>query len=103
MKAIISLLAMLALPLSAPAQDAVKRDHQQMHQLHRDSRAYIGMLDDPKRDAYQKPHKVLTALAIEPGEVIADIGAGSGYFTFPQSAHPGAQSHERYSYSRGCG
>lgn len=82
MKAILSLLAMLALPLSALAQDAVQRDRQQMHQLHRDSRAYIGMLDDPKRDAYQKPHEVLTALAIEPGEVIADIGAGSGYFTF---------------------
>lgn len=82
MKAIISLLAMLALPLSALGQDAVQRDPQQMHQLHRDSRAYIGMLDDPKRDAYQKPHEVLTALAIEPGEVIADIGAGSGYFTF---------------------
>lgn len=82
MKAIISLLAMLALPLSALAQDAVQRDRQQMHQLHRDSRAYIGMLDDPKRDAYQKPHEVLTALAIKPGEVIADIGAGSGYFTF---------------------
>lgn len=73
---------MLALPLSALAQDAVQRDRQQMHQLHRDSRAYIGMLDDPKRDAYQKPYEVLTALAIEPGEVIADIGAGSGYFTF---------------------
>ena len=89
MKAIISLLAMLALPLSAPAQDALKHDHQQIHQLHRDSRAYIGMLDDPKRDAYQKPHEVLTVLAIEPGEVIADIGAGSGYFTFRLAHHVG--------------
>jgi arsenite methyltransferase len=89
MKVLISLVAMLALPLSAPAQDAVKRDHQQMHQLHRDPRAYIGMLDDPKRDAYQKPHEVLTALAIKPGEVIADIGAGSGYFTFRLAHHVG--------------
>jgi arsenite methyltransferase len=89
MKAIISLLAMLALPLSAPAQDALKHDHQQIHQLHRDSRAYIGMLDDSKRDAYQKPHEVLTVLAIEPGEVIADIGAGSGYFTFRLAQHVG--------------
>ena len=89
MKAIISLLAILALPLSAPAQDAVKRDHQQMHQLHRDSTAYIGMLDDPKRDVYQKPHEVLKALAIKPGEVIADIGAGSGYFTFRLAHHVG--------------
>lgn len=89
MKGLISLLAMLALPFSAAAQDAVKRDRQQMHQLHRDSRAYIGMLDDPKRDAYQKPHEVLTALAIKPGEVIADIGAGSGYFTFRLAHHVG--------------
>ena len=89
MKAIISIFAMLALPLSAPAQDAVKRDHQQLHQFHRDSRAYIGMLDDPKRDVYQKPHEVLTALAIKPGEVIADIGAGSGYFTFRLAHHVG--------------
>ena len=89
MKGLISLLSMLALPFSAAAQDAVKRDRQQMHQLHRDSTAYIGMLEDPKRDAYQKPHEVLTALAIEPGEVIADIGAGSGYFTFRLAHHVG--------------
>jgi arsenite methyltransferase len=82
MKTLITVLALLAMPFSAPAQDPVRRDHQQMHQLHRDSRAYIGMLEDPKRDAYQKPHEVLTALAIKPGEVIADIGAGSGYFSF---------------------
>jgi predicted methyltransferase len=89
MKTLISLLALLAMPFSAPAQDAATRDHQSMHQLHRDSRAYIEMLEDPKRDAYQKPHEVLTALAIKPGEVIADIGAGSGYFTFRLAHHVG--------------
>ena len=89
MKTLITLLALLAMPLSAPAQDAVKRDHQQMHQLHRDSTAYIGMLEDPKRDTYQQPHEVLAALAIKPGEVIADIGAGSGYFTFRLAHHVG--------------
>jgi arsenite methyltransferase len=89
MKLFIILIALLVVPLSASAQDAVKRDHQQMHQLHRDSRAYIGMLEDPKRDAYQKPHEVLSALAIKPSEVIADIGAGSGYFTFRLAHHVG--------------
>ena len=89
MKTLITLLVLLPMPFSAPAQDAVKRDHQQMHQLHRDARAYIGMLEDPKRDAYQKPPEVLTALAIKPGEVIADIGAGSGYFTFRLAHHVG--------------
>lgn len=34
------------------------------------------------RDAWQKPEQVIEALAIRPGEHLADIGAGSGYFTF---------------------
>jgi arsenite methyltransferase len=89
MKPLLNLFALLAVPLSLFAQDNVKRDHHQMHQLHRDSKAYIGMLDDPERDAYQKPHEVLTALSIKPGEVIADIGAGSGYFTFRLAHHVG--------------
>jgi arsenite methyltransferase len=89
MKVVVILLALLAVRSSAPAQDAVKRDHHQMHQLHGDSQAYIGMLEDPKRDAYQKPHEVLTALGIKQGEVIADIGAGSGYFTFRLAHHVG--------------
>jgi arsenite methyltransferase len=90
MKLVISLLALLAMPFCAPAQDAVKRDHHQMHQLHGDSKAYIGMLEDPKRDGYQKPHEVLKALGIKGGEVIADIGAGSGYFTFRLAHHVGS-------------
>jgi arsenite methyltransferase len=89
MKIVISLLALLVVPFSASAQDTVKPDRHQMHQLHGDSKAYIGMLEDPERDAYQKPHEVLTALGIKPGEVIADIGAGSGYFTFRLAHHVG--------------
>ena len=64
------------------AQDATKRDAHQMYALHQDPKAYIAMLEDPKRDAYQKPHEVITVLDLKPGEVIADIGAGSGYFSF---------------------
>jgi ubiquinone/menaquinone biosynthesis C-methylase UbiE len=37
--------------------------------------------DGPDRDARQKPAEVIEALALKPGEVIADIGAGTGYFT----------------------
>jgi ubiquinone/menaquinone biosynthesis C-methylase UbiE len=42
----------------------------------------MNALEDPERDEYQKPHEVLSALKIKSGEVIADIGAGTGYFTF---------------------
>jgi ubiquinone/menaquinone biosynthesis C-methylase UbiE len=42
---------------------------------------YISVLEDPKRDEWQKPEAVIQALKIQPGEYVADIGAGSGYFT----------------------
>lgn len=43
---------------------------------------YIEMLERPDRDAFQKPDQVIAALALRPGERVADVGAGSGYFTF---------------------
>lgn len=73
----------------AMAQDHVERNSQEMHRLHQDPKAYISMLEDPKRDAYQKPHEVMAALALKEGEVIADIGAGSGYFTVRLAHHVG--------------
>jgi arsenite methyltransferase len=63
------------------AQDAAPRTPVEMHRLHHDPKAYIAMLEDPKRDEYQKPQEVLAALAVRAGETIADIGCGSGYFT----------------------
>lgn len=71
------------------AQDNKPRDMHEMHRLHQGPKAYIAMLDDPARDAYQKPHEVITALDLKPGEAIADIGAGSGYFTFRLAHHVG--------------
>jgi ubiquinone/menaquinone biosynthesis C-methylase UbiE len=81
MKLLLTLTGLL-LAVTVHAQDATKRDPQQMHRLHSDPKAYMQALEDPKRDEYQKPHEVLSALNIKPGEVIADIGAGTGYFTF---------------------
>ena len=34
------------------------------------------------RDDWQQPQKVVAALKIQPGAVVADLGSGSGYFTF---------------------
>jgi len=78
----LSLLFLAFISANGYAQDAAKRDPQQMHRLHNDPKAYMKALEDPKRDEYQKPHEVLSALNIKPGETIADIGAGTGYFTF---------------------
>ena len=34
------------------------------------------------RDSWQQPDKVIAALDLHPGEVVADLGSGGGYFTF---------------------
>jgi predicted methyltransferase len=39
------------------------------------------VFDDPARDAWQKPHEVINALALQPDAVVADIGSGTGYFS----------------------
>ena len=92
MKVVAVFFSLLLIPTTISAQDAVEHDQQQMHRLHSDTKSYIGALEDPKRDAYQKPQEVLTALNLKPGEVIADIGAGSGYFAFPLAHHVGDRS-----------
>jgi predicted methyltransferase len=45
-----------------------------------DAERWAHVFDDPKRDAWQKPHQVIQALALKPDAVVADIGAGTGYF-----------------------
>src|SRR5438094_49060 len=39
-------------------------------------------LERPEREKEEQPSKLIEALKIKPGEVIADIGAGSGYYAF---------------------
>ena len=39
------------------------------------------VFDDPNRDRWQKPHDVIQALAINADAAVADIGAGTGYFS----------------------
>ena len=74
-------LSLLLLALAAaPAFPQAAASPERMQHRHNDPMAYIASLDDPKRDAYQKPDEVMKALALRPGEVVADIGAGSGYF-----------------------
>jgi ubiquinone/menaquinone biosynthesis C-methylase UbiE len=47
------------------------------------ARGYITMLEREERDEFQKPDQVMAALKWKPGERVADVGAGSGYFTIP--------------------
>jgi len=47
------------------------------------------VLDSKDREEWQKPHEVVQALALRPDEVIADIGAGTGYFSRRFAHHAG--------------
>lgn len=53
------------------------------HQHHpaRSAGEYIMALEDPGREEWQQPQEVITKLDLKQGEAVADLGAGSGYFT----------------------
>lgn len=46
--------------------------------------------DDPGRDQWQMPARVIEALNLKRGQTVADIGAGTGYFTIPLAKSPAA-------------
>jgi arsenite methyltransferase len=51
------------------------------------------MYEGPGRDDWQKPAEVVTALGLEAGDVVADLGSGGGYFTFPMAEAVGETGH----------
>jgi SAM-dependent methyltransferase len=46
-----------------------------------DAEQWAKEFDDPTRDQWQMPDKVLAALGLKRGQIVADLGAGTGYFT----------------------
>lgn len=47
------------------------------------ARGYFDLLERPNREDVQMSPAIMKALAFKAGERVADIGAGTGYFTFP--------------------
>ena len=68
-------LAMSALVATAAAQTPHTHRHGFGGAEH-----WAKVFDDPARDDWQKPHEVIQALKLAPDAVVADIGAGTGYF-----------------------
>jgi len=88
MKAPRSLAVLGSLLCLAPAALAQAPPHgasgqQPDHMAHRfeDADRYAKSFDDPARDAWQMPDRVIGALDLTSGQSVADIGAGTGYFT----------------------
>ena len=69
----------LAVLLLAGAGAFAQKPSTHEHSFH-DAEKWSKVFDDPERDAWQKPHEVIQALALAPDAVVVDIGAGTGYF-----------------------
>jgi len=74
---------MMERPMTAQTQGRHGDHAAGRHMEHRfdDPDQYAQSFDDPARDEWQMPDRVIDALAIESGHRVADIGAGTGYFT----------------------
>lgn len=70
------------MPVAAPGKDDMHDRRFPASEAHR--------LDDPGRLLWLPPAMVVGALAIQPGDSIADIGAGTGYFSLPMAQAAGA-------------
>jgi SAM-dependent methyltransferase len=56
-------------------------DDAAMDHAFEDPEAWSQRWDTEERDAWQQPEKVVAFLGLDGGETVADIGAGTGYFT----------------------
>ena len=72
---------MSALAFAGLASVAAAQAPHDQHHSFENAEQWAGVFDDPKRDEWQKPHEVIRALALPPDAVVADIGAGTGYFS----------------------
>ncbi len=95
---LVSLFLLLAGCASAGPDPGEPHGHEQqdkhdatMHNSFDDVQKWVEMFDNPERDEWQKPAVVLSVLAIEPGSRVADIGAGTGYFTIPLARAVGSK------------
>ena len=75
---VLAFLCLIILVLGAPT---FAQHQSQQHRGPADLKEYIEILERADRDKEQKPDEVIKALNLTDYMTIADIGAGSGYFT----------------------
>ncbi|MBL4844626.1 MAG: methyltransferase domain-containing protein [Planctomycetes bacterium] len=64
-------------------EEQAERGHDDGATVHRrfdDAEVWAGRFEDPGRDAWQRPQRVLELLRLKPDARVADVGAATGYF-----------------------
>jgi predicted methyltransferase len=74
--------AAIPAPLFAADDPALNPDHSH-ERIPAQVMSYLGIdwLERDDREAVEQPDKVIAAMKLQSGDVVADIGSGSGYFT----------------------
>jgi ubiquinone/menaquinone biosynthesis C-methylase UbiE len=84
---------LIALPLlTVSAQDQHGEGHDAtVHHRFDDTERWVELFDSPERDKWQKPSIVVRVIGLLEGDTVADLGAGTGYFTRVLSRGVGAR------------
>jgi len=83
---VLTLASACALRAEAPPSDDATSRHD-----FADAAYWSSVFDDPARDAWQKPTELVAALGLARGSVVADLGAGTGYFSSRLAAAVGPE------------
>jgi ubiquinone/menaquinone biosynthesis C-methylase UbiE len=76
MRALSSLFLVACLVVALPAAAQPRPAHGKLFEPQD-----LGLLEGPDRDLWQLPGQIMDALGIAEGSVVADVGAGAGWFT----------------------
>lgn len=74
-------LCLFVVPISVGHAAEHGKSHADHLEKHFEAEESARRFDDPARDAWQMPDQVIAALNLKQGQSVADIGAGTGYFT----------------------
>ena len=74
-------LVLLAATVALGQSEEHGKSHVDHMERHFDPKESALRFDDPARDMWQLPDRVIAALNLKSGQIVADIGAGTGYFS----------------------
>ncbi|HME09332.1 MAG TPA: class I SAM-dependent methyltransferase [Bryobacteraceae bacterium] len=80
----------LAMLFAAALASPPSRGQDHMEHSFSNPEEWAKRFDGPERDAWQLPDRVLATLDVKPGQLVADIGSGTGYFSVRLAKLPAA-------------